>query len=267
MARRALKEPVRGEFRVTGQYFARPGSTPMQETLTGVLTGPGIAPTPGEHVDNGHGRRIGHDVLPALIDRTDPTRFVILWDEVPVPDFRADAREQARQAAAQMQQGGTAAPAPEVYVYGDPDSGPVPEWARQVLEDVATGRLPGQHGSPGAVDGPPLVLDLTAGHLSAADADRLSATGEAATAVLTEVVDVAVPAAVLPGPTASLCDLTLQVSRRDGTTYTAGTRLGFRDAHRRATVAVLGSVLPVRVDPADPSRVAVDVTAFDAGRR
>ena len=107
------------------------------------------------------------------------------------------------------------------------------------------------------VDGPPLVLDLTAGHLPAADADRPCATGQPATAVLTQVTDVAVPEVALPGPTASLCDLTLQVSRRDGQVYTARTRLGFRDAHRRALIAVPERSCPYgsapRTPPASPS--------------
>jgi hypothetical protein len=202
-ARREIKDPVRGEFRVSGQYVTHPGSTPLRETLTGVVTGPGIPPTAGEHPDDRRGRRIGRDVLPALVDRTDPTRFVILWDEIPVPDFRADAREQARQAAAGMQPGAASAPAtpaPQVYVYGDPDGAPVPDWARQTVEDLLTGRTAGPTVTPpgaGPVAGPPLVLDLTAGHLSAADADRLTATGEPATAVLTAVSEVAVPAAAL----------------------------------------------------------------------
>ena len=272
-AKHAMKDPVRGEFRVSGQYFTHPGSTPLRETLTGVVTGPGIPPTPGEHPDDHQGRRIGHDVLPALVDRTDPTRFVILWDEIPVPDFRADAREQARQAAAGMRQGAASAqadPAPEVYVYGGPDGAPVPDWARQTVEDLLAGRTAGltvTGAGAAPVDGPPLVLDLTAGHLSAAEADRLTATGESATAVLVAVSDVAVPAAALPGPTASLCDLTLQVSRPGGQIYTAYARLGFRDAHRRATVAVIGTVLPIRVDRADPARVAIDVAAFDRDHR
>ena len=240
----------------------------MRETLTGVVTGPGIPPTPGEHPDDHRGRGIGHDVLPVLVDRTDPTRFVIRWDELPVPDFRAQAREQARQAADGMRQGVGPAPGRQAYVYGD--GAPVPDWARRTVEDVLAGRVPGAAGVPVGVDqveGPPLVLDLTAGHLSAVDADRLTATGEAATAVLTAISEVAVPAGALPGPTASLCDLTLQVSRSDGQVYTVNTRLGFRDAHRRATVAVIGSVLPVRVDPADSARVAIDVAAFDRDHR
>lgn len=111
---------------------------------------------------------------------------------------------------------------------------------------------------------PPQVIDLSAGHLSAADAGQLNTTGEPATAVLTPVVGAAVPPQALPGPTASLCDLSLQVTPSDGRVYAAQTRLGFHDDHRRALIAVVGNSLPVRVDPANPDRVAVDVAAFDA---
>jgi hypothetical protein len=224
-----MRDPVRGEFRVTDRYFAHPGSTSFREMLTGVVTGPGVAPTPGEHLTDTAGRWVGHDVLPVTVDRGDPSHFVILWDEVPKPDWRAEARQQAANAAAQLSSG--AAPPP---------------------------------GPPVIIDAGMQVIDFTAGHLSAGDAERLCAYGEPASAVLTAVTDVPVPRAALPGPTASLCDLTLEVTRADGRTYRARTRLGFRDARRRAAFTAPGLRLPVRVDPADQARVAVDVGAFDA---
>ncbi|HEY0716718.1 MAG TPA: hypothetical protein VGD68_03810, partial [Streptosporangiaceae bacterium] len=241
------------------------------EMLTGVVTGPGLGPTPGEHLTDTSGRWVGHDVLPVEVDRAEPSRFVVLWDEVAKPDFRAQAREQAQQAAARMQDGGPATaprPAPQVYVYDDSSGSAAPDWAREMIDELRGSGVAGVgealSGQPGTAGGPPLVIDLTAGHLSAADAASLASSGEQATAVLTGISDVAVPQAALPGPTASLCDLTLQVRRADGRSYTTSTRLGFRNAQRRAAVAVIGAVLPVRVDPRDETRVAVDVAAFDA---
>src|SRR5262245_14138815 len=91
-ARHSMKDPVRGEFRKTGEYFPHPGRVPMQVMLTGVVTGPGIPPTPAEHLRNDFsGREFERDALPALIDRADPTRMVILWDEIPKPDPRQQA--------------------------------------------------------------------------------------------------------------------------------------------------------------------------------
>lgn len=99
----AMKDPVRGEFRKTGEYFPHPGRTPMQVMLTGVVSGEGIPPTPAEHLRNDlSGREFDSDTLPALIDRADPTRFVILWDELPKPDPRQQALQEAARAAEQM---------------------------------------------------------------------------------------------------------------------------------------------------------------------
>lgn len=256
--RHSMKDPVRGEFRVTGRYPARGGS-PHRRMLTGVVSAPGVAPTAGEHLeDYGIGRGIGRDVLPALVDRDDPSRFVVLWDELAKPDWRTDARTEAQQAAARMQSGATAAP----HVYDDTSGEPVPDWAKGILDEVFKDGVP-RSGSQVRFEASPQVIDLTAGHLSAADAADLTTRGEQASAVLTSIADVDVPQFALPGPTASLADLTLQVTRQDGRTYTAQTRLGFRNAERRALIGTVGSVLPVRVDPADPGRVAVDVPAID----
>ncbi len=192
-----MVDPVPGEFRVTGDYFAHPSSSSFRQMLTGVVTGPGIAPTPGEHLDDESGRRIGHDVLPILVDRADPTRFLILWDEIPKPDFQAQARIQAEQEAARLRtdtppmpmpmpgqpqlppwmQHGAPPPASEQVYVMDGTTGPVPDWAREMIADVTTR-------GPADITGAQ-VIDLTAGHLTAADAARLAATGEPAQAVLT----------------------------------------------------------------------------------
>jgi hypothetical protein len=78
------------------------------------------------------------------------------------------------------------------------------------------------------------------------------------------VADVPVPSYALPSATASLCDLTVQLTRLDGSTYRAQTRMGFRNAERRSRLAVLGSSIPVRVDAVDESLVSIDVAAWDA---
>ncbi len=260
-----MRDPVRGEFKVTGRYFAHPDSNSFREVLTGVVTGPGIPPTAGEHLNDTAGRWVGHDVLPVMVDRSDPARFVILWDEVPKPDFRADARREAARAAEQVQSSAPAAAA--VQAAGPvPDATRVPDWVPEMLSSLS-GQMPpaAAAGQPVIIDAGTEITDLTAGHLSAADAERLSALGEPATAVLTAITEVPVPQAALPGPTASLCDLNLEVTRSDGQTYPARTRLGFRDAQRRTAITAPGIVLPVRIDPADPARVALDdIRAFDA---
>ena len=268
--RRSLRDPVRGQFEVTGQYYAHPNGNSFREMLTGVVTGPGIVATAGEHLSDTSGRWVGHDVLPVLIDRADPTNFTVLWDEIPKPDFRAQARAQAEQAADAVRTG-TTRPAdsaqPQVHVVDGTD-GPTPAWATEMIADLARrGVLPTDAavGSPGpfTVRLPDQIVDLSIGGITASDAAQLISTGESATAVLLHVADVAIPQQALPGPTASLCDLTLRVTRGSGASYEASTRLGFRDAQRRATIAVIGAVLPVRIDPNDATRVVVDTIAYD----
>ena len=231
--------------------------------LTGFVTAPGVAATAGEHLDDLSGRWVGHDVLPALIDRSDPTKFTVLWDELSKPDYRAQARAQAEQAADAARTAGPAsggaAPSPDA----DTDGLGTPGWAAGLIADLARqGVIPADI-NPVTIELPVQRIDVTAGRVSAMDAAQLMSTGEVAHAVLLSVADVPVPQEALPGPTASLCDLTLQVTRADGTTFNAVTRLGFRDAHRRSTIAVIGAALPVRIDPRDRSRVVVDSVAYD----
>ncbi len=107
-ARRAMKDPVRGEFRPSGSYFPHPGRVPMQEMMTGVVLAPGVPPTPAEALNDLAGGHNGtmYDRLPALVDRADPARLLILWQEVAVPDAQADARRQADQAAQRLRESG-----------------------------------------------------------------------------------------------------------------------------------------------------------------
>jgi hypothetical protein len=77
-------------------------------------------------------------------------------------------------------------------------------------------------------------------------------------------VDVRVPRllrATLP-PGGPPVDLTLDVDRPDGTTHRVRTRLGFSTPERRARAAQVGATLPVRLDPADPDKVAIDAVAL-----
>ena len=280
-SRRAIKDPVRGEFRPSGSYFPQPARVPIQEMLIGVVTAPGIEPTAGEAPnDLRHPHDVsafGESVLPALVDRADPARFIVLWQEAALRDDQAKARSQAQQAAERVKDEDSAAPpapapAPQVHVDDGTSDGSAPDWAKQMVDEMRTNGMSGMgevlaralSGYPFTIDGPAQVIDPTAAGRPAEEATSLTAAGRPATAVLTGIADVPVPQAALPGPTASLCDLTLQVRRSDGRSYTARTRLGFPDAERRAAVAVIGCELPVRVDTRDDSQVEVDVAAFDA---
>jgi hypothetical protein len=59
-------------------------------------------------------------------------------------------------------------------------------------------------------------------------------------------------------PPGGIVDLTLGVTRSDGSGYTAVTRLGFSTPERRQRVAAVGTELKVLIDPADQARVVID---------
>jgi hypothetical protein len=72
-----MKLPERGTLRVTAVHDGL-----SHEKITGVVTVPGISPRQVEHKTNERGRvAIGQD-LPVVVDRADPSRLVILWEEV-----------------------------------------------------------------------------------------------------------------------------------------------------------------------------------------
>jgi hypothetical protein len=74
---RHMRLPERGTLRVTGVHDGH-----SHETITGVVTVPGISPRRVEHKTGERGRvAIGQD-LPVVVDRADPSRLVILWEEV-----------------------------------------------------------------------------------------------------------------------------------------------------------------------------------------
>ena len=78
-AMRHMKMPERGTLRVTGVHEGHSHSR-----ISGVITSPGIRPTRVDHkIDktDERGRVTNGQDLPVLVDRADPSRFVILWDE------------------------------------------------------------------------------------------------------------------------------------------------------------------------------------------
>jgi hypothetical protein len=78
-AKRHMKQPERGVLRVSGIHHSFSSSG---HVVTGVITAPGIPDTPVEHKVDDHGRWTGIQEVPVLVDRADPSKFVILWDEV-----------------------------------------------------------------------------------------------------------------------------------------------------------------------------------------
>jgi hypothetical protein len=79
-AKRGLKHPVRGTLRVTGLREERP----PRVRVTGVISAPGMPDATVEHKADDGGRWTGTRLLPVMVDRSDLSRFVVLWEEGPV---------------------------------------------------------------------------------------------------------------------------------------------------------------------------------------
>jgi hypothetical protein len=111
----------------------------------------------------------------------------------------------------------------------------------------------------------PVIVGLVLPHAAARAAAGLAGfavpegAGEHATGEVIAATDVR--PGRLPAGT-SMADLTFQVRLADGTSYLAKSRIGFTAPDRRARIARLGALLPLRVDRRDRSRVIVDVAAL-----
>ena len=88
-AKKQMKYPERGTLRVTGFNGQHSSSSPSGARITGVITAPGVPATTVEHKTDEKDRWAGVQELPVLVDRADPTRFTILWEEVQAAQFNA----------------------------------------------------------------------------------------------------------------------------------------------------------------------------------
>lgn len=253
---RRMDDPVAGSYTLTACSGGSADAAYSNCRMQGVVTAPGVPPMAVEHLCTAPTRKwpMPGDVLPVTVDRADPSRLRVDWDAVPAGRDRG-MREAARLAEQMASQ-------------SPPGAGPVNAQGTQVGADIGSAiaaALARQFDTPISVTINGASYSTTGGNtLTAAEAEALVRTGEPGSAVVTAVTPVDVPQALLPGPGASLADLALRVTRANGTVYAASTRIGFRSPERRALVGRVGALLPVRIDPADPARVAVDVAAFDA---
>ena len=99
-----MKEPVAGSLRITSTDHVSGAKT----VITGVVTGPGVEPTPVQHTVEVPIKKMAavfrrYDV-PVVFDRTDPSRLRFIWDEVP-DEKQLDLLEASR-VADRMRAGG-----------------------------------------------------------------------------------------------------------------------------------------------------------------
>jgi hypothetical protein len=89
------------------------------------------------------------------------------------------------------------------------------------------------------------------------EADRIKSMGRAAEAVIA-AIDYLKP---LPGTApsgASVANVALEIATAEGDNYRVLARFGFRTAERRGQIGHVGARVPVRIDPADRTRVTLD---------
>jgi hypothetical protein len=286
---RRMSDPVRGTLRVVETSSPDNDSVWTAGRIDGVISADGVAPRAIAH----HGLLKterwpwpGQD-LPVTVDRADPTRLRILWDEIPSP--KDTAAQEAQQLAEQMRSAGGAAPMPgpvppfpplgsapgaptTITVNGHPAqlTPDLAAFVRQAEELASRPPFGAQPGQPyGTFNGRPIDLSdptrpaagTPGGGTTPEQAAQLMITGERANATVLMVTPVSLPAGV-PAPGVGFYDLVMDVARADGSHYQAKTRVGFATAERRDRVARAGVQIPLRIDPADLARVAVDTAAL-----
>ena len=273
-ALRHMKTPVNGIFRVTGFYDVRSATH-----ITGVITAPGIEATAAEHKTDRQGRWAESTELPVVVDQADPAKFVILWDQVDSGSWGEQEMRAARRLAVQINTGQDGTPGSGVSVQFPgqpgvsfvrtvtigPDGQPAQlsaENAAQVAE-VLREKLGGLSimfngpggGFPASGTGFP---EPSGGFAPAPGAPGAGfQSGEHGTAVVLDAREM--PAQ--PGfsqPYGGQTELLLEVTRADGTIYQTRTLIAFSAPEHQSAIARPGARLRVQIDPADPSRVAID---------
>jgi hypothetical protein len=81
-AKRQIKYPERGVLRVIGLHDEHSHPSRTGTRVAGIITAPGMPATRIEHKMEDPARWAGHQALPVLCERTDPTKFIVLWEEL-----------------------------------------------------------------------------------------------------------------------------------------------------------------------------------------
>ena len=189
--------------------------------------------------------------LPVVADPANPLNFAVVW--------------------AQALDDGTPPPVvppvvPPRHGTSGWDAGPGGQHAEALAQWLAAaGYTAGDFGSvlqsvaPGMTE---LLDRACAGYASVIrgrDAVALMQTGQPAQGVVKGVHVLPIPPQMLPSPQASMAWLTLGVTPYGGGPYDVTIRFGFRSPERFQALATVGTQLPLRVDPADPRRVTIDL--------
>lgn len=147
-----MKDPVRGTLQVTASTYPPDDATSANFSINGIVSADGIPPTAVEHAGIAKTKKWPQSgqTLPITVDRADPTRLQIEWDEV--EDSWSTARRNAEQLAEQMR-GGAAGNPTVVTMPGTPsvttsnftiDATGVPGLREEVMKLATSGGTPEQ---------------------------------------------------------------------------------------------------------------------------
>jgi hypothetical protein len=189
--------------------------------------------------------------LPVTADPANPLSFEVTWGETP----------------------DDGSPPPVVPVRSGLsgwDPGPGGAHARALADWLAAaGFTAGDFGGPvldKAAPGMTALLDAASAQYASVirgqDALALMGTGDPAQGEVTAVRTLHFPPQMLPSPQASTAWLTMMVTPERGEPYEVTIRFGFRSPERFTELATVGTKLPLRVNPADPPKVTIDLPAL-----
>jgi hypothetical protein len=245
-----MSDPVAGVLRLSGCSGAPSGAKYGVCRMLGVVSGPGVGPVAVEHrctTPVARWPQLGQS-LPVTVDRADPTRIRVRWEEIPTNRERAlrMAQQEATQSLTICN-----------YPAGAPEIVRLPAEAQELMDRLtATARAAGAGVSTHMgfdLDNPGLTPDETTAALREVTRGAL----HPATARVIAVHDVCLPPGS-PTPPGGVVDLTLDVTPPWGEGYTTVLRTGFRSPGRRARFAGVGAQLPVLINPKVRDQIALD---------
>jgi hypothetical protein len=257
-----LTDPVPGHYRLTACSAGSNGAVYSNCRMEGVVSADGIAPTAVEHYCTAPTKKWPYpgQELPVLVDRADPRRLRIEWDDVSTGRQRG---RQAAQAQAEWMAAAAAGGAPGAGPFGTGDLSALPPQFQSAIAGFqeAMQGLSGTYTTVTGAPGRPAPGTPGGGTTpeQAAQAFADTSSMRPATAVVLAAHEVSIPAGMAGGAGAGVVDITLDITAPDGSAYTTVTRISFSTPERRAMVTATGTRLPVLIDPADRSRVVIDI--------
>jgi hypothetical protein len=199
--------------------------SPVAVEHNSTLTPTAKWPTPGQ-------------TLPVTVDRDNPEKLRIRWDEMPTNRELASqyARQEAAQLAAQQRAGGE----PAATASAVPPTGVVGDASRAIPGSAGGGLTPEQAAAALSGNGAGSGLQQANGRVIAAH-------------------EVSVPDGAVAAP-GGVVDLTLDVTPLSGPGYSTRMRISFSTPEKRASIARVGRDLPLLVNPSAQDQVAVDTS-------